>query len=72
MAVGYTKDAGNQLKMSRDWRKHLATMKALSDAGRSTRDIAAAMQVHGLKISHNTVYRVLVQRRKVDTVLSVA
>ena len=47
MAVGYTKDANNQLKMSRGWQKHLATMKALSDAGKSTRDIAATMKEHG-------------------------
>lgn len=72
MAVGYTKDANNTLKMSRGWQKHLATMKALSDAGKSTRDIAATMKEHGLKISHNTVYRVLVQRRKTDAVMSVA
>ena len=72
MVVGYTKDANNQLKVSRDWRKHLATMKTLSEAGTSTRDIAATMKERGLAISHNTVYRVLVQKRKTDTVLSVA
>ena len=72
MVVGYTKDANNQLKVSRDWRKHLATMKALSEAGKSTRDIAATMKERGLAISHNTVYRCLTQKRKTDNVLSVA
>ena len=72
MVVGYTKDANNQLRMSRDWRKHLAKMKALSDSGKSTRDIAATMKEHGLAISHNTVYRCLTQKRKMDAVLSVA
>jgi putative DNA-invertase from lambdoid prophage Rac len=72
MAVGYTKDVNNSLTMSRDWRKHLATMRALSDKGKSTREIAATMKERGLQISHNTVYRVLVQRRKTDVVLSVA
>ena len=72
MVVGYTKDANNQLKPSRDWRKHLAKMKALSESGKSTRDIAATMKEHGLEISHNTVYRCLTQKRKTDDVLSVA
>src|SRR5262249_42100717 len=44
MAVGFTKDASGNLKMSRNWRKHVATMRALSDAGNSTREIAAAMK----------------------------
>lgn len=30
------------------------------------------MKQRGLKISHNTVYRVLVQKRKTDAVKSVA
>jgi DNA invertase Pin-like site-specific DNA recombinase len=73
LAVGYTRDANNNLKVARDWKKHLATMKALSDDGKSTREIATAMKERGLSISHNTVYRVLVQRRKTDGVpLSVA
>jgi DNA invertase Pin-like site-specific DNA recombinase len=72
MAVGYTKDANNSLTMAGDWRKHLAMMRALSDKGKSTREIAATMKKRGLQISHNTVYRVLVQRRKTDAVLSVA
>lgn len=72
MAVGYTKDSDNTLKVSRDWRKHLARMKALSEAGKSTRDIATTMKEHGLNISHNTVYRVLVKKRKTDSVLSAA
>jgi putative DNA-invertase from lambdoid prophage Rac len=68
LAVGYSRDAENNLKMSRDWKKHLATMKALSEAGKSTRQIAEKMKERGLRISHNTVYRVLVQRRKTDVV----
>jgi DNA invertase Pin-like site-specific DNA recombinase len=68
LAVGYTRDANNHLKMSRDWKKHLAMMKALSDEGKSTRQIAATMKERGLNISHNTVFRVLVQRRKTDEV----
>lgn len=72
MAVGYTKDATNTLKMSGGWRKHLATMKSLSEKGKSTRDIAAAMKEQGLAISHNTVYRCLTKKRKTDAVLSVA
>jgi DNA invertase Pin-like site-specific DNA recombinase len=68
MAVGYTKD-GNTLKVSRDWRKHLARMKALSKAGKSTRDIAVTMNERGLKISHNTVHRCLTQKRKTDDVV---
>jgi DNA invertase Pin-like site-specific DNA recombinase len=72
MAVGYTKDANNTLKMSRDWRKHLATMKALSDNGKSTREIAATMKEHGLNISHNMVHRCLTQKRKTDEVVSAA
>ncbi len=71
MAVGYTKDANNTLRVSRTWHKHLATMKALSDAGKSTRSIASAMNEQGLTISHNTVYRVLVQKRKTDGVVPV-
>lgn len=71
MAVGFTKDADNRLKMSLGWRRHLATMKSLSDAGKSTREIAATMKKRGLAISHNTVYRVLVQKRKTDAVLPV-
>jgi DNA invertase Pin-like site-specific DNA recombinase len=70
LAVGYTLDDDNNLKVSRDWKKHLATMKALSDEGKSTRQIAATMKERGLNISHNTVFRVLVQRRKTDVVLS--
>lgn len=66
MAVGYTKDETNTLKPSRVWRKQLAHMKALSDAGKSTRQIAVAMNERGLKISHNTVYRCLTQKRKTD------
>jgi hypothetical protein len=58
------------LKESRDWQKHLRTMKALSDEGKSTRFIAARMKEQGLAISHNTVYRCLTQRRKTDAVVS--
>jgi len=72
LAVGFTKDADGNLKVSRDWRKHVATMRALSDAGKSTRQIAVAMSERGLKISHNTVYRVLVNRRKTDSVTPAA
>jgi DNA invertase Pin-like site-specific DNA recombinase len=72
MAVGYTKDANNSMTMAGDWRKHLAMMKALSDKGKSTREIAATMKERGLQISHNTVFRVLVQRRKTDAVVSAA
>jgi DNA invertase Pin-like site-specific DNA recombinase len=72
MAVGYTKDAKNNLKISRDWRRHLAAMKSLSDKGQSTRNIAATMKERGLTISHNTVYRVLLQKRKTDAVTSAA
>jgi DNA invertase Pin-like site-specific DNA recombinase len=68
LAVGYTRDADNNLKVSHDWKKHLATMKALSDEGKSMRQIAEKMKERGLSISHNTVYRVLVQRRKTDVV----
>jgi DNA invertase Pin-like site-specific DNA recombinase len=68
MAVGYFKDANGKLAMSPKWRRHLATMKALSDDGKSTREIAEMMKQRGLSISHNTVYRVLVQRRKTDAV----
>lgn len=66
MAVGYTKDANGKLKMSRNWRSHLAMMKALSDAGKSTREIAREMKTLGLTISHNSVYRVLTGARKTD------
>jgi putative DNA-invertase from lambdoid prophage Rac len=69
LAVGFTKDAYGNLKMTRDWRKHLAMMHALSDAGKSTR---ATMNERGLKISHNTVYRVLVNKRKTDSVVPAA
>jgi putative DNA-invertase from lambdoid prophage Rac len=72
MAVGYKKDANGKLKMSRNWRKHLAMMKALSDAGKSTRDISAEMKRHGLNISHNTVYRLLLNKRKTDSVMPAA
>lgn len=72
LAVGFTKDANGNLKMSRHWRKHLATMKALSDAGKSTREIATEMKQNGLNISHNTVYRVLVNKRKTDSVMFAA
>jgi putative DNA-invertase from lambdoid prophage Rac len=72
MAVGYKKDANGKLKMSRNWRKHLAMMKALSDAGKSTRDVSAEMKRHGLNISHNTVYRLLLNKRKTDSVMPAA
>lgn len=72
LAVGFTKDAHNTLRMSRGWQEHLATMKALSDEGKSTREIAAKMKQSGLEISHNTVYRVLIQKRKTDSVLLTA
>jgi putative DNA-invertase from lambdoid prophage Rac len=70
MAVGYTKDANGKLVMIPGWRRQLTTIKALSDSGESTRDIAVMMNKRGLTISHNTVYRVLVQKRKTDAVLS--
>jgi DNA invertase Pin-like site-specific DNA recombinase len=70
LAVGYVRDATNTVKMTRGWKKHLATMKALSDAGKSTRSIAAHMKEQGLPISHNTVYRCLTQRRKMDASVS--
>jgi putative DNA-invertase from lambdoid prophage Rac len=68
MAVGYTKDANGKLMMTPTWRRQLATIKALSDDGKSTRDIAALMKTRGLSISHNSVYRLLAQRRKIDAV----
>jgi putative DNA-invertase from lambdoid prophage Rac len=72
MAIGYTKGANNTLTVARDWRKQLAMMKALSAEGESTRAIAATMKARGLEISHNTVFRVLDQRRKTDAVVSTA
>ena len=70
VAVGYTKDAHGNLRQARNWEKHLAMMKQLSDAGLSSRAIAARMQQHGLNISHNTVYRCLTDRRKTDAALA--
>ena len=69
MAVGYNKSANGALVMIPGWTRHLARMKALSDGGKSTRDIAMLMKKRGLTISHNTVYRVLVQKRKTDAVV---
>jgi len=66
VAAGYAKDANGNLRVSRNWEKHLKTMKQLSDEGLSSRAIATEMQKHGLSISHNTVYRCLTQRRKTD------
>jgi len=68
MAIGYATNARGKLVMLPTWRRHLATMKALSDDGKSTRDIAAVMNTRGLSISHNSVYRVLAERRKIDAV----
>ena len=70
VAVGYTKDVHGNLRPARNWEKHLAMMKQLSDEGLSSRAIAARMQEHGLNISHNTVYRCLTDRRKTDAVLA--
>jgi DNA invertase Pin-like site-specific DNA recombinase len=70
MAVGYAKDTNGKLTMTPTWRRQLAAIKALSDDGKSTRDIAAVMRKRGLTISHNTVYRLLVHKRKTDTVMS--
>jgi DNA invertase Pin-like site-specific DNA recombinase len=67
VAAGYRKDESGNLRMTRNWEHHLATMKVLSDEGLSSRQIAAEMQKRGLSISHNTVYRCLTQRRKTDT-----
>jgi len=47
MAVGYTKDAKGNLKMSREWHRHLVTMKALADAGKSSWQIATEMKREG-------------------------
>ena len=66
VVTGYAVDETGTLKMSRDWQKHLATMKKLSDEGLSSRAIADRMKERGLKISHNTVYRCLTDRRKTD------
>ncbi|MBP7569292.1 MAG: recombinase family protein [Acidobacteria bacterium] len=65
-AVGYRKNADGTLTTLPDWKRRLSEMQALSDAGKSTRFIAARMQERGLNISHNTVYRCLTQRRKTD------
>jgi DNA invertase Pin-like site-specific DNA recombinase len=69
VATGYAKDANGTLSLSPDWKKRLAEMTALSDAGKSTRFIAERMKERGLNISHNTVYRCLTQRRKTDEAL---
>jgi DNA invertase Pin-like site-specific DNA recombinase len=70
MAIGYTKDRSDSLRMSRDWRKHLARMNALSVSGKSTREIAKTMRAQGLAISHNTVYRILTGKRRTDSVVA--
>jgi DNA invertase Pin-like site-specific DNA recombinase len=66
LAIGYVKDKSNTLKQDRRWKKHLETMKRLSDEGKSTREIARSLREQGLTISHNTVYRCLTNQRKTD------
>lgn len=67
VAAGYRKRPDGTLHAIPQWKNRLAEMKALSDAGQSTRMIAAHMNKRGVSISHNTVYRCLTQRRKLDT-----
>jgi putative DNA-invertase from lambdoid prophage Rac len=61
--VGFVRE-GQTIKPSKNWAAHIETMKTLSDAGTSTRAIAAEMKQRGLRISHDTVHRCLVGARK--------
>lgn len=70
VAAGYRKNASGTLSVSPNWKKRLAEMKKLSDAGESTRAIAERMKERGLIISHNTVYRCLTEKRKTDAAAS--
>jgi putative DNA-invertase from lambdoid prophage Rac len=68
LPVGYKKTKDGHLLRDRDWKRHAAQMRKLSDEGLSVRKIAAEMKLHGLQLSYSTVYAVLTDKRKVDAV----